>query len=77
MDVVLTFSGQDVMYKEVNCTSITLVPKVTIPRSVKEFRPIVYCTKFYKVISKILTMRIKKVMTKIVNNAQSGFILGR
>lgn len=59
------------MYKAVNCTAITLVPKVRKPKTVREFRPIACCTVLYKLISKILATRIQKVIGTVINEAQA------
>lgn len=60
-----------------NCTSITLIPKVPNPQSVKDFRPISCCTVLYKIVSKILTRRLGQVIGEVVNEAQAGFIPGK
>lgn len=38
----------DYMYKPLNSTIITLVPKVPTPKTMKEFRPIACCNIVYK-----------------------------
>ncbi|XP_019258455.1 PREDICTED: uncharacterized protein LOC109236703 [Nicotiana attenuata] len=45
-----------------NCTAITLIPKIPTLSKVKDYRPIACCTTLYKVVAKILTRRIKKVI---------------
>ncbi|GJV53840.1 RNA-directed DNA polymerase, eukaryota, reverse transcriptase zinc-binding domain protein, partial [Tanacetum coccineum] len=62
---------------EVNATLISLVPKVTQPVKISEFRPIACCNVLYKCISKILTNRIKPGLNKLVNQNQSSFVPGR
>ncbi|XP_009781028.2 uncharacterized protein [Nicotiana sylvestris] len=62
---------------DVNCSTITLVPKVPKPITVKEYRPIAYCSVLYKMISKILAARLQKVMPSIICEAQAGFVPGR
>ncbi|XP_075108718.1 uncharacterized protein LOC142180399 [Nicotiana tabacum] len=44
VDIILNIFGTGVMYKQVNCTSITLIPKVKNPSSVKQYRPISCCS---------------------------------
>lgn len=60
-----------------NCTALTLIPKVPSPTKVKDFRPIACCSTIYKVIAKILTNRIKRVLNSIIGCSQSLFIEGR
>lgn len=65
------------MYMGVNCTSITLVSKLVNASHVKDFRPIACCTLLYKIISKVLTARLQRVVYEVVSECQSGFIPGR
>lgn len=41
---VIEFINWSTIYKPINCTQVTLLPKVKSPSSVKKFRPISYCT---------------------------------
>nr|GEX15550.1 RNA-directed DNA polymerase, eukaryota, reverse transcriptase zinc-binding domain protein [Tanacetum cinerariifolium] len=59
---------------ELNATLITLVPKVSTPIKVTNFRPISCCNVAYKCISKIITNMIKNVLDTIVDKNQSAFI---
>jgi hypothetical protein len=45
------------MYSAVNSTLVTLIPKHSAAKTIKEYRPISCCTTIFKVISKILTKR--------------------
>ncbi|XP_060212045.1 uncharacterized protein LOC132639621 [Lycium barbarum] len=65
------------LYKAINCTVVTLVPKTAHPSTVKKFRPIACCTILYKIIAKVLAARMQKVMADIIDEAQTGFIPGR
>ncbi|XP_075092565.1 uncharacterized protein LOC142172779 [Nicotiana tabacum] len=57
------------LYKKINCTTITLIPKTNNPNSVKEYRLIAYFTILYKMIAKILDFRLQGVML-----AELGFL---
>ena len=65
------------MDKTINETHICLLPKVPGPKSPSEFRPIALCNVRYKIIAKILTLRLQKFLDHIVSKQQSTFVPGR
>ncbi|XP_075108858.1 uncharacterized protein LOC142180704 [Nicotiana tabacum] len=65
------------LYRAINCTAITLIPKTANPTIIKEYMPITCCTVLYKLISKILAARLQKVIDGIICEAHAGFIPGR
>ena len=65
------------MLREINCTVITLVPKVPNPGSMHDYRPISCCNTIYKCISKIIAARIKQCIPDIISPSQSAFVQGR
>ncbi|GJR62195.1 RNA-directed DNA polymerase, eukaryota, reverse transcriptase zinc-binding domain protein [Tanacetum coccineum] len=62
---------------EVNATLISLIPKSLTPQKVSDYRHIACCNVVYKCISKILTNRIKKAFSYIVDENQHAFVPGR
>jgi hypothetical protein len=60
-----------------NRTNIALIPKTKNPVSVTDFRPISLCNVMYKMISKILANRLKRILPQIISPVQSAFIPGR
>ena len=58
----------------INCTLITLVPKVYNPSYVKYFRLIACCTVVYKIIAKILTRRMQSMISDVIDLARAGFM---
>nr|GEZ65497.1 RNA-directed DNA polymerase, eukaryota, reverse transcriptase zinc-binding domain protein [Tanacetum cinerariifolium] len=65
------------MFSEINATLITLVPKSSTPQKVSDYRPISCCNVLYKIVSKILTNKIKHALCELANPSQSAFIPGR
>lgn len=61
----------------INTTWVALIPKITSPMKIEEYRPISMVVCLYKIISKVLAGRIKPIMNDITNEAQSGFVQGR
>ena len=60
-----------------NETFICLIPKVASPHKISEFRPISLCNVVYKIISKVLANRLKKILKEVIDESQSAFVLGR
>ena len=63
--------------KSLNATSVALTPKKAGAMEIKDFRPISLVSGVYKIISKVLTSRLKLVIRKLVSQTQSAFVLGR
>ena len=59
---VVEFFRRAQLLKDFNNTFIALIPKVANPTIVKDFRPISSCNVLLKVVTKILTRRIKGVI---------------
>jgi hypothetical protein len=72
-----SFFRGGVMLKEFNHTNIALIPKVDNPHLVHHFRPISLTNFNYKIISKILSSRLKPLLHKIISPTQSVFLKGR
>ncbi|XP_074304928.1 uncharacterized protein LOC141639779 [Silene latifolia] len=75
--VVQGFSSSGKLLKQINNTSLTLIPKVDMPKNVNQFRPIACCNTIYKCIAKILCNRLSEVLPAIISPTQSAFIKDR
>ena len=70
---VLTWLNSGIIYPSFNHTYITLIPKVKCPKQVTEFRPIALCNIMYKLVSKVLANRLKKLLPDVISESQSAF----
>lgn len=60
-----------------NETFICLIPKVNCPQKITEFCPISLCNVVYKLVSKVLANKLKKILHEMISESQSAFVLGR
>lgn len=74
---VLEFLNGGTLSPSINSTFIAHIPKVQHPTSFNKFKPISLCNVLYKIITKILANRLKRVLPSIIFLNQSVFIHGR
>lgn len=60
-----------------NHTQLCLLPKVPNANQMKDLRPISLCSVIYKIISKVLSNRLKTILPRIVSQTQGAFVAGR
>jgi len=56
---------------------LVLIPKIKGANKIKQFRPICLLNVIYKIITKVLTLRLNNVASKVISEAQTAFILRR
>lgn len=62
---------------ETNDALVVLITKVSKPEKINQFRPISLCNVLFKTITKMMVIRMKRVIAKLIGPAQSSFIPGR
>ncbi len=73
---ILSSLNSGSLLKAVNHTYITLIPKTQAPQKVLDYRPISLCNVIYKILSKVLTNRLKHILPKIISETQSALVPG-
>lgn len=62
------------LLKKWNNTFLTLIPKTTEAKDFKDYRPISLCNVSYKLITRVLAKRLKKIIPIIISQEQDGFV---
>ena len=75
--VLIPFHANETFIKSLNATFLVLIPKKGVAEGLKDFRPISLLESFYKILAKVLANRLKKVVGKVVSEAQNAFVEGR
>ena len=77
MKVFHEFGKDGIIHGVTNETYICLIPKKANSTKVKDYRPISLVTSLYKIISKVLSLRLKGVLADTVAETQGAFVAGR
>ncbi|XP_074314393.1 uncharacterized protein LOC141649604 [Silene latifolia] len=77
IEAVQEFFCSGKMVKQINSTTLTLIPKKARPGTVADFRPIACCNVIYKIISKVICNRLTAALPDIISENQSAFLKGR
>jgi hypothetical protein len=70
----ISTSGQ--VLSALNATFLTLIPKEERVTNPKQFRPITLCNVIYKIITKVISLRLKPILPFIISKEQSGYVEG-
>eukprot|EP00253_Pinus_taeda_P002811 PITA_02811 len=65
------------VYRPFNSTFIALIPKKDDPESFEDFRPISLCNCIYKIIAKVIALRLAPILSQNISMEQFGFLDGR
>ncbi|KAG7588718.1 Reverse transcriptase zinc-binding domain [Arabidopsis suecica] len=65
------------LLRKFNTTALTLIPKVPGADQLSMFRPVACCNTVYKIITRLISKRLKLFIPDAVLNNQVGFIKGR
>jgi len=76
MRFLVEFHRNDKLTKDINSTFIALIPKVNSPQRLSDFRPISLVGCLYKVLAKVLAIRLRAVIGLVVSDSQSAFVKG-
>ncbi|CAJ2673212.1 unnamed protein product [Trifolium pratense] len=60
--------------KVVTASFLTVIPKKDHPQDLFDYRPICLIGSLYKILSKLLANRLKRVLGKVISNFQSAFL---
>jgi len=75
-EVVEESRSKGEVYSPFNATFIALIPKKEVPENFEHFRPISLCNSIYKIIAKVIAIRIKPILSRYISNEQFGFLNG-
>ncbi|XP_068471476.1 uncharacterized protein [Phaseolus vulgaris] len=74
MEALHLFQETGVIPTGCNASFIVLVPKVSDPLSLDQFRPISLVGIFYKIVTKVLAGRMKEVLSLVIDENQYAFL---
>ncbi|XP_030940056.1 uncharacterized protein LOC115964980 [Quercus lobata] len=75
MEVLANFHLQATFEKSLDATFITLIPKKVDAVNVRDFRPTSLVGSIYKIVSKLLANRLRRVISGIISESQNAFVL--
>ena len=73
----LQFFATGMLLEELNATNIILILEKKCPVMVGDLLPISYCIVLVKIVTKVVTNRLKDMLDQVISKNQSAFISGR
>ena len=77
MDFFKEFFEKKKFVRSLNATFLVLIPKKGNVEDIKDYRPISLLGGLYKILAKVLTNRLRRVIDKVVSLSQNAFVEGR
>lgn len=74
---MLEFATTGKIVKGGNPTFLTLIPKKSNPLSLDDYRSISLVGALYKILAKVLSLRLQPVMADLISANQTAFVGGR
>ena len=71
------FHDQCRFVKNLNAIFLVLIPKKQTVEDFKDLRPINLMGGLYKILTKVLANKIKRVMDKVISKSQNAFVEGQ
>ena len=77
MAVFKHFHKYSMFERSLDASFLSLIPKKNNAIDIKDFRPISLVGSVYKLLSKVLTNRLRVVLDSLISESQNSFISGR
>jgi hypothetical protein len=77
MEFLHEFHINVTLLKAITASFLALIPKKNHPQMLSDYRPICLVGCLYKIIAKVLTTILKKVLGKLISDCQSAFLPNR
>ncbi|CAL5380958.1 unnamed protein product [Camellia sinensis] len=77
MNFMSEFHENGRLVRSLKCSFFTLVPKKSNPSSLSDYRPICLIGVVYKILAKVLSYRLKRILPEVISENQSAFLGGR
>ncbi|KAK2661122.1 hypothetical protein Ddye_007655 [Dipteronia dyeriana] len=77
MKFIKEFHKDGLVVKDLNRTFIPLIHKVNNVESMKDFKPMSLVNSMYKILTKVLANKLRKVMNVVIGESQMAFVKNR